>query len=427
MGKIRDLLNKLKKKIIITPSKKKIGTSLILLFIVCTVMLIVLPILYIFFFSSALWDQAPLEQYAALDSDVFAITGHEGQTIYVSSPEIKSFFPAQQSNWESGISGNMTVHLRVLSDANTGGGATFSLTGKPLVSLVTVVYVLVFLLIIFIMKSKVYDPITKVEQMLHGVVKGETNFNFEAKESDPFFPMFSDLNLLFENIKTLTYRESSAQLIKKQAELDALQSQINPHFLYNTLEAIRGQATEYGLKDIELMTRALSRLFRYSISNHNALVTLREELENVENYLFIQHLRFNNKFIKTSRIDEDTLDYKVPKLIIQPIVENAIYHGLEMKIGQGQICISAHLTRTRLVVSIRDDGLGISESKLRELNVALAKGVTQVDPSRSKSSSVGLRNVNARIRLTYGSEYGLSIYSTEKIGTDVQLSLPRIQ
>lgn len=311
----------------------------------------------------------------------------------------------------------------------TGGfsGAALPPVHKSTFILITAAYVLIYLLIIFILKNKVYNPITKVEQMLHGVVKGETNFNFQAKESDPFYPMFSDLNILFENIKTLMFRESNAQLIKKQAELDALQSQINPHFLYNTLEAIRGQAIEYGLKDIELMTRALSRLFRYSISNHNTLVTLREELENVENYLFIQHLRFNNKFIKTSRIDDDTLDYKVPKLIIQPIVENAIYHGLEMKIGQGQICIRANLTKTRLVISIKDDGLGISESKLKELNAALSKGITQVEPARSKNSSVGLRNVNARIRLTYGKEYGISIYSTEKIGTEVQLSLPLIQ
>ncbi len=425
MAKISNTIKKLTEKIFIAPGKKKIGTSLIILFVICTVMLIVLPILYVFFFGSALLNQAPFERYTASVPDVYAVTSQDGQTIYISSPEMKNFF--QQSNRESNISGDMSVHFRMLSDVNANLHANFIPISKSTVSLATVIYILVFLLIIFIMKTKVYDPITKVEQMLHGVVKGETDFNFQAKETDPFFPMFSDLNVLFENIKTLMLRESSAQLIKKQAELDALQSQINPHFLYNTLEAIRGQATEYGLQDIELMTRALSRLFRYSISNHNTLVTLREELENVENYLFIQHLRFNNKFIKTSRIDEDTLEYKVPKLIIQPIVENAIYHGLEMKIGQGQICISAHLTKTRLVISIRDDGLGIGEAKLKELNAALAEGVTQVDPSRSKGSSVGLRNVNARIRLTYGKEYGVSIFSTEKIGTDVQLSLPLIQ
>lgn len=364
-------IKKYMKRFTAASGKQKIGASLIILFVICTITLVALPILYVFYFTGGFSNQISFEQalhYAA-------------------------FLPINKSTF----------------------------------FLITAAYILIFLLIIYILKNKVYNPITKVEQMLHGVVKGETNFNFQTKESDPFFPMFSDLNILFENIKTLMLRESNAQLIKKQAELDALQSQINPHFLYNTLDAIRGQAIEYGLQDIELMTRALSRLFRYSISNHSTLVTLREELENVDNYLFIQHLRFNNKFLKTSHIDEDALGYKVPKLIIQPIVENAIYHGLEMKIGQGQIDISAHLTKTRLVISIRDDGLGISEDKLKELNASLAEGITQVDPSRSKNSSVGLRNVNARIRLTYGKEFGISIYSTKNIGTDVQLSLPLIQ
>ena len=346
--------------------KNKIGASLIILFIIATAALAVLPVLYVFYCTGVFSSQVSLMEIGKLLS-----------------------------------------------------------INKSTFFLITAAYVFVFFLIIFILKNKVYDPITKVEKMLHSVVKGETNFDFHTKKSDPFFSMFSDLNILFENIKILMLRESNAQLVKKQAELDALQSQINPHFLYNTLEAIRGQAMEYGIKDIELMTRALSRLFRYSISNHNTLVTLREELENVENYLYIQHLRFNNKFIKTSRIDEDAYDCKVPKLIIQPIVENAIYHGLEMKIGQGQICISAHLTKTRLVISIKDDGLGISESKLKELNAVISKGITQIEPAQSKNSSVGLRNVNTRIRLTYGKEYGINIYSTEKIGTEVQLSLPR--
>lgn len=286
------------------------------------------------------------------------------------------------------------------------------------------VYICIFICVFFIVEKLIYKPLTKIEKVLHGNITGEMDFNYIADKKDNMFSsIFSDLNVLFENMKALSIRESNAQLLKKQAELDALQSQINPHFLYNTLEAIRGQALEYGLHDIELMTRSLSKLFRYSISNHNTMVTLREELDNIDNYLYIQHLRFNNKFTKTSHIDEDALDYMVPKLIIQPIVENAIYHGLEMKIGQGEIIISAYITKSKLIIDISDNGLGISEYKLRQLNAKLSKKNTLIKVN-TKGSSIGLQNINARIRLTFGQEYGISVYSTEGVGTDVQLTMP---
>ena len=169
----------------------------------------------------------------------------------------------------------------------------------------------------------------------------------------------------------------------------------------------------------------INTVLSVSYTHLNTLVSLKEELDNVDNYLYIQHLRFNNKFEKADHVDEDTLLCQVPKLIIQPIVENAIYHGLEMKIGRGLITISAYITESLLIINIQDDGLGIKECKLKELNAVLAEGHTQISSSK-KGASVGLCNVNARIKLMFGKNYGINLYSTEGVGTDVQLTLPRI-
>lgn len=424
----------------------KIGASLVTLLVICTATFVILPVTYTLISSKNLHEQRlllggseatlafnelnlRLGEMSFLPENLFE--DFPGTLIVTDTAGVPVFVSRMQDIEQHG---GLEILLRddgyevfhhTLDNGMTAYYVYPSYRAETIAAIwISVGYIIVFIIVIYIVKRKMYDPIAKVERILHGVIEGETDFTFDAtKKNDPFSPIFSDLHTLFENMRTLTLRESNAQVMKKQAELDALQSQINPHFLYNTLEAIRGQAIEYGLQDIEMMTRSLSKLFRYSISNHNTLVTLKEELENVDNYLYIQHLRFNNKFIKISNVEEDALDFLVPKLIIQPIVENAIYHGLEMKIGQGRITISAYITQTRLIINIQDDGLGISEEDLRALNTTLAKGSTKINP-HIKGSSIGLKNVNARIRLTFGEEYGVSVYSTKDVGTDVQLKLP---
>lgn len=431
----------------------QIGASLIALFFICIAAFVLLPVLYTatFFYASNQQQQTLRDYEANLtframdlfsahpadflltqirpESDaIYAIRDKQETLVYVTGtlPDSVMNVPSFTTKGTTVIDGYCVRYQRLMD--GTIAYCVYPPTEWKTQTLLWVgsLYLFLFFLVVFVIKKKVYDPITKVENVLHGVVKGETDFQFDTlKKSDLFSPMFSDLNKLFENMKSLMLRESTAQLVKKQAELDALQSQINPHFLYNTLESIRGQAIEYGMKDIEIMTRSLSKLFRYSISNHNTLVSLREELENVDNYLYIQHLRFNNKFEKIDHVDDDALVCQIPKLIIQPIVENAIYHGLELKIDHGTITISAYITESRLILNIEDDGLGIKESKLKELNAILAEGKTQIS-SAKKGSSVGLCNVNARIKLMFGKNYGINIYSTEGVGTNIQLTLPRV-
>lgn len=215
---------------------------------------------------------------------------------------------------------------------------------------------------------------------------------------------------------------------KKQAEYLALQNQINPHFLYNTLEGIRGETLIAGLDHVAKMTEALATFFRYTISKVDHLVTLEDELKNIENYYIIQQYRFGNKLNLKVQIEdeEQLLKYHMPKLTLQPIVENSIYHGIERKIGQGNLRIKAQATKKRLIITISDDGLGMSRERLQEVNDKLY-GMYMGDTCTEESKGgIALVNVNSRIKLLFGEEYGICIYSIVNSGTDVEITLPLI-
>ena len=218
---------------------------------------------------------------------------------------------------------------------------------------------------------------------------------------------------------------------KRQAQYLALQNQINPHFLYNTLESIRSEAMLAGLESIADMTESLATFFRYTISKVESLVSVEEELQNCETYFNIQQYRFGSRLQFSIQCDPDDKDeiyrYRIPKLTMQPIMENSIMHGTEMKVGTGHLTI--HLSRTgkRLLVRISDDGLGIDEATLVSINEKLGKSSFAVSNNAQETKGgYALVNVNNRIRLLFGDEYGLHVFSIQGAGTDVEISLPAI-
>lgn len=218
---------------------------------------------------------------------------------------------------------------------------------------------------------------------------------------------------------------------KKQAQYLALQNQINPHFLYNTLEGIRSEALIAGMENIADMTEALATFFRYTISNLENLVTVEDELNNIENYYFIQQFRFEDRInleieYPTENKDE-ILSLSMPKLILQPIVENAIFHGIERKLGRGHIKIKLEYTQNRLIINVKDDGFGIEEEKLKYLNEKLSLFYLENESQeKGKKGGIAIINVNNRIKLLFGEEYGIYIYSKQGVGTDVEITLPRL-
>jgi two-component system sensor histidine kinase YesM len=177
------------------------------------------------------------------------------------------------------------------------------------------------------------------------------------------------------------------------------------------------------------MVEALASFFRYSISRKGNLVTLRDELNNIDNYMMIQRYRFNNRFsleIIIDEEDESAYDILIPKLIVQPVVENAIFHGLEEKTEGGKITIEVILTEQNLILTISDNGVGMSPQQLNKLNEKIHSGDAGQEETKGnyRNTGIALPNIHKRIQLLYGEEYGVNIYSTEGMGTDVELTIP---
>jgi two-component system, sensor histidine kinase YesM len=221
------------------------------------------------------------------------------------------------------------------------------------------------------------------------------------------------------------------QASKKQAQYLALQNQINPHFLYNTLEGIRSETLLAGFEHLANMIEALATFFRYTISNVENLVTVEDELMNVRNYYIIQKYRFGDRLnvqVEYDPADESViLACAIPKLTLQPIIENSIRYGAERKIGVGNVRITIEISTQRLIITISDNGIGMTEEALTEINDNLSR--TSLDHIHSDSKTDGgiaLVNVNNRIKLLFGEEYGICIYSTLHMGTDVEITLPFI-
>lgn len=237
--------------------------------------------------------------------------------------------------------------------------------------------------------------------------------------------------LLTERLTDMMDSSSLLKVNKRQAQYMALQNQINPHFLYNTLESIRSEALIAGLTRVSDMTEALATFFRYTISKVENLVSVEEELQNCETYFRIQQYRFGERLSLAVECDEDDREeiYKcrLPKLTMQPILENSIIHGTECKIGKGHLTIHLERSGKRLIIRISDDGVGMDEKKLSRMNEQLEKsGRAFAEQESDAKGGIALVNVNNRIHLLFGEEYGMHVLSMPGAGTDVEISLPAI-
>jgi len=237
--------------------------------------------------------------------------------------------------------------------------------------------------------------------------------------------------LVFKQLNELLSPSKLFEMNKRQAQYLYLQNQINPHFLYNTLEGIRSEAMLEGLYDVADMTESLATFFRYTITKEENLVSVEEELLNCETYFNIQQYRFGDRLkfeIYCSPEEKDDIfRCRIPKLTMQPILENCIIHGTELKIGTGNLKICLTRTEKRLLILISDDGLGIDEEKLSNINENLRQRSYNITSAEEEvKGGLALINVNNRIKLLFGDEYGLNIFSIPGFGTDVEISLPAI-
>ena len=236
---------------------------------------------------------------------------------------------------------------------------------------------------------------------------------------------------MMRQMNELLEKKDVAELYTSQAEYMALQNQINPHFLYNTLEGIRSEALIGGLPMVGEMTETLARFFRYTISNLRSMVTVEDELLNIRHYCEIQKFRMGEKIsyqvIFDNKDEEEVKSLCMPKLILQPIVENAILHGIEPLLTGGKISVRFQVLSSRLLIMISDNGSGMDRAKLEKLNEQMRKTKRENDEVLQKQGGIALQNVNSRIKLLLGQDYGLRFYSKLGHGTDVEISLPIIE
>ncbi|HIZ65497.1 MAG TPA: sensor histidine kinase, partial [Candidatus Blautia pullicola] len=218
--------------------------------------------------------------------------------------------------------------------------------------------------------------------------------------------------------QTLIYKTKQQQQMLQKTELNSLRMQINPHFIYNTLESIKWIAYMEENEEIVTMVKALGDFMRSSISG-SEFISVEKELDNIQCYLTIQKFRYGDKLSVKISIPEELYQAQIPKLLLQPLIENAMVHGLEQKMGNGVISISGFVQNSDLYIDIIDNGIGFSSEALEKLNAAL-----NTPNDTSVSFGLGMRNVHQRIQMYYGEIYGLKVTSQYGVETRVQIHIP---
>lgn len=288
------------------------------------------------------------------------------------------------------------------------------------------IFIMIFAIFILIsinmfVSYRIANPIRALEKAVKEFENGVVSLNIPKNGSyeiqhlaKAIKSMVNQMNLLMENIMI-------EQEAKRKSELNALQAQINPHFLYNTLDSIIWMIENENYDGSIVMVTALARFFRISLSKGRNVITVRDELEHARNYLTIQNIRYKNKFSYSIQADEETLYLTSIKLIIQPLIENAIYHGMEYMSGEGDILVKSYKKNEDLYIDIIDNGLGMLQEVADKLLTE------EVNNQQRKGSGIGLKNVHERIKLYFGVEYGLEIYSEPDEGTIIRIHMPAIE
>lgn len=270
--------------------------------------------------------------------------------------------------------------------------------------------------------SLLTKPLKELQQSMRRASE-DLNTNIAIKTNDEIGRLGQSFNQMLARIRELMEQSVQEQKKLRRTEMKALQEQIKPHFIYNTLDLIIGLLETNKNEDVIKMVEALGAFFRISLSHGQEFITIREEIEHVKNYLYIQRFRHGDKYDYTFEVDETILEKKTLKLVLQPLVENAIYHGVrELENSSGLITVKAFPDRDGICFEVIDNGLGIAPEKVDDINRCLGRA----NAGESEKLYFGLQNVNERIMLAFGKEYGLTVESILGRGTKVIVYLPFI-
>lgn len=264
------------------------------------------------------------------------------------------------------------------------------------------------------------DPIRKLDESVKDLEDGKLDLDIYIGGTHEIKHLGNTILSVVKQLRKLMDEAVVEQEEKRKTELDALQSQINPHFLYNTLDSIVWMVESERYEDAISMVTSLANLFRISISKGKNIITIADEIKHVENYLNIQKFRYKNKFEASIYIEPTIADCATIKLIVQPLIENAIYYGVECLMDEGEITVRAYEKDNDIYIEVIDNGVGIPEENIPLL-------LTDDSRVRKRGSGIGLRNVHQRIQLYFGKAYGLEIESELDEGTTIRIHIPKIK
>ncbi len=307
---------------------------------------------------------------------------------------------------------------KLLSVTPEKGLPLSNLKMKLFVVFVTASFLLALVLINTFISSKITTPVQMLEKSVNAIEAGDLDTEVYMGGSYEIRHLGRSIGDMARQIKTLMEDIVTEHESKRKSEFDTLQSQINPHFLYNTLDIIVWMIENEQKQEAVNVVTALARFFRISLSKGKSIITVKDELEHVRNYLMIQQMRFKNKFVYTIEAQEDVLELASLKLMLQPLVENAIYHGMEFMDGDGEIEVKVYREAENLWFQISDNGLGMTSQQVDSLLGS------KPHVSSRRGSGIGVKNVNERIRLFFGEDYGLTIQSEPDEGTVIKICLP---
>lgn len=260
----------------------------------------------------------------------------------------------------------------------------------------------------------VTSPIRRLQTLMRRVENGALAIRAPEQGAYEIRELSKSFNAMIEKIRSLMDEVIEEKDLLRKSEIRALQAQINPHFLYNTLDSIVWLAETGKKEDVVTMVTSLASLLRITISKGDASLTVEEELRHAKSYLVIQKIRYGDKFDFSIEAEEDALCCQTVRIVLQPLIENAIYHGIEPMAEKGLIRICVRKVGDRLLMQVIDNGIGMDEETRRS--------ILEADPERA--SGIGVKNVNERIKLCCGEEYGLRFYSRLGEGTTVEIWLP---
>lgn len=359
----------------------------------------------------------------------------EGNVLYTSSPDVSArtleeFLSDTQQSEKTYV--NTDRFLGYYAGGRGGKYAVVVYTEKSelmarqrqihaIMLLIAAAVCFLTVLLVLAVVNNTTRPLRRISGLMLRVQEGDWAVRFHARYEDEIGILGRNFNYMLESMEKMTGQLVAVSTSKKQAEIDALQGQINPHFMYNTLELFRMMAVEKDDFELADLICSFGKMLRYNITTMNETTTIAQELEYLKHFVAIYNARHTRRIMLHCDVPPELMGYPVIKLLLQPILENAVSHGLELS-ARPDGCVTIRMCReeTLCLIDIQDNGLGISREKLQALRERICIRYAEA----RETAHIGLRNVNERIKLYYGEEYGLNVESREGEGTCVRITLP---